>query len=171
MTPTVRAFAEHEWPVYRYLRLAALADSPDAFGSTLAHESQRPDPEWANRLAAGVRSDWDLPVMAEVDGLPVGLAWGRIEETDRAVAHLYQVWVHPGYRGCGAGQLLLNTIIAWAKDRQAEYLELGVTQGDTPAMRLYVRAGFEPAGPPEPLRPGSAFLAQAMRLKLSGQDA
>ena len=40
MAIAVRRFALHEWRLYRELRLRALADSPDAFGSktpTVAH--------------------------------------------------------------------------------------------------------------------------------------
>jgi len=32
-TPKIRTLAEHEWAIYKDLRLAALAESPDAFGS------------------------------------------------------------------------------------------------------------------------------------------
>ncbi len=42
-TLIVRTFAPHEWPTYKDLRLRALADSPDAFGSTLAAEQGRTD--------------------------------------------------------------------------------------------------------------------------------
>lgn len=166
MMPKIRSFAEHEWAIYKDLRLAALTESPDAFGSTLAKETQRSDADWTNRLAVGVRSSWDFPVMAEINGQSIGLAWGRIEESNRAVANLYQVWVYPTYRRRGAGQLLLDAVTAWAIGKQAHYLELGVTCGDTPAMRLYKRAGFEPVGQPEPIRPGAELLGQKMRLDL-----
>ena len=49
-TPTVRRFAANEWRVYRALRLHALRDAPDAFGSTLAREEAFPDDEWVQRL-------------------------------------------------------------------------------------------------------------------------
>jgi GNAT superfamily N-acetyltransferase len=166
MMPKIRSFAEHEWAIYKDLRLAALTESPDAFASTLAKETQRSDAEWASRLAAGVRSSWDFPVMAEMNGQSIGLAWGRIEESNRTVANLYQVWVYPTYRRRGAGQLLLDAVTSWAIGKQAHYLELGVTCGDTPAMRLYTRAGFEPVGQPEPIRPGAELLGQKMRLNL-----
>ncbi|HEX2229661.1 MAG TPA: GNAT family N-acetyltransferase, partial [Candidatus Binatia bacterium] len=60
-TPWIRTFAPHEWETYRDLRLRALADSPDAFGGTLAVEKRRRDTEWANRLISGVESRCDLP--------------------------------------------------------------------------------------------------------------
>src|SRR5262245_50792262 len=78
-TPIVWRFSADEWRVYRDLRLRALADSPDAFGSTLAEETDRPDAEWARRLASGADSETNLPVVAEVQGGPIGLAWGRID--------------------------------------------------------------------------------------------
>lgn len=164
--PTVRAFSAGEWHVYRDLRLRALADSPDAFGSTLAEETARPDAEWARRLASGVDSQMNLPIIAEVDGEPIGLAWGRIDTSDPDVAVLYQMWVAPSHRGAGAGRRLVETVIAWARVRNVSSVDLGVTCGDSPARRLYERAGFKPIGEPQPLRAGSKLAAQPMRLPL-----
>ena len=171
MTPLVRSFTENEWTIYKDLRLAALAESPDAFGSTFAKETQRTDAEWASRLFVGIRSHWDFPALAEIDNSPIGLAWGRIEESNPALANLYQVWVSPAYRRLGAGQRLLEAVISWAIGKQADYLELSVTCGDTPATRLYTRAGFVPVGQPEPIRPGAHLLGQKMRLQLTKDAA
>jgi ribosomal protein S18 acetylase RimI-like enzyme len=76
------------------------------------------------------------------------------------------MWVAPDHRAMGAGQMLLEAVIAWARATNASYLALVVTCGNGPAMRLYARAGFQPVGEPEPVRPGSELLAQAMRLAL-----
>jgi GNAT superfamily N-acetyltransferase len=148
------------------LRLRALADSPGAFGSTLAAEKDRSDADWSSRLDSGAGSGMDLPLVALVDGVPVGLAWGRIDRENHSVANLYQMWVAPDYRRIGIGRMLLEAVINWAKGKNVDYLDLGVTYRDSPAMRLYLRAGFEPAGQPEPLRPGSDLLCQSMRLQL-----
>ncbi len=67
--------------------------------------------------------------------------------------------------------MLLDAIVAWAQATNARYLALGVTLGDTPAARLYARAGFEPAGEPGRLRPGSSVLGQPMRMELQGRRA
>lgn len=162
----VRQFSRGEWRVYRDVRLRALADSPDAFGAVLAEEADRLDAEWARRLAAGVDSATDLPVLAEVQGEAIGLAWARIDPSRLDVAVLYQMWVAPTHRGLGAGRSLLRAVIAWARERNASVLDLAVTCGDRPARRLYERAGFTPVGEPQPLRPGSTLLAQSMRLEL-----
>ena len=162
----IRVFEAKEWNVYKNLRLSALADSPDAFGSTLAKETIRPDDEWSSRLALGVNSSQDLPVLAEIDRQPIGLAWGRIDESNPDVANLYQVWVTPRHRRLRTGKMLLDAVISWASAKQARYLDLDVTCGDTPAVHLYTCAGFEPVGQPQPIRPGTEQLSQRMRLKL-----
>jgi len=149
------------------LRLRALRDSPDAFGSTLAREADRSDEEWASRLTLGTDSQWDLPLLAEMDAEPIGLAWGRIDDLHADVAHLYQLWVAPDYRGLGAGRMLLDALMAWARAANVERVALDVACGDTSATRLYARAGFVPVGDRQPLREGSALLKQSMQLSLN----
>jgi Acetyltransferase (GNAT) family len=100
--PSIRKFAADEWRRYRDLRLRARADSPDAFGSTLAAEAGYPDAEWARRLAASADVPVNLPLVAEMRGELVGLAWGRIVTSAPDVAALYQMWVAPAYRGRAA---------------------------------------------------------------------
>ncbi|WP_460824578.1 GNAT family N-acetyltransferase [Massilia solisilvae] len=162
----IRTLEPHDWPAWRAIRLRSLADSPDAFGSTLAEEQARPAETWAARLSAAAASGNDRPLVAEAGGVPVGLLWAKRDAADAAVVNLFQVWVAPESRGCGVGTSLLREAIRWARSTDARAVQLGVAQGDTPAMRLYARAGFRPVGAPEPLRPGSVLLSQAMRLAL-----
>ena len=164
--PSVRKLRAHEWREYRDLRLRALADSPDAFGSALAFEQPRSDAEWADRLASGATSAWNLPLVAVEGNQLVGLAWGRIDPSVPETAHVFQMWVAPRSRGLGCGSMLLDGLVHWARGAKARRVVLGVTCGNTPARRLYERAGFRPAGDPSPLRPGSTLLSQPMRLEL-----
>jgi ribosomal protein S18 acetylase RimI-like enzyme len=166
-TLTVRRFAPDEWRLYRDLRLHALRESPDAFGSTHAHEAQRSDREWELRLSQGLRSPWNLPLVAEANAEPCGLAWVRIEEDAPAIAHLYQMWVAPEQRRQGSGRALLDAAVAWARVAGALTLALNVTSGNNDAVRLYERVGFIPTGERQPLRPGSTLQSQAMHLSLS----
>ena len=169
VAPSIRPLDAGEWELYKRLRLAALADAPSSFGSTLAAEQVSTDTEWSARLARGATSRWDRPLVAEVAAQAVGLAWGKIEPTTPEFAHVYQMWVAPACRRRGAGQLLLDHLTGWAKATGAEYLCLGVTCGDSSAMRLYLRVGFTPNGPSGPLRPGSTLMAQPMRLELNAR--
>jgi GNAT superfamily N-acetyltransferase len=164
--PSIRTVAAGEWRLYRDLRLRALADSPDAFGSTLMEEAGRSDAEWARHLASSADARASLLLVAEIRSQLVGLAWGRIDTANPEMAALYQMWVAPLHRGRGVGERLLGAVVAWAMAQDAAWLDLGVTCGDSPARRLYERAGFKPIGEPGPLRPGSPLLAQRMRLVL-----
>jgi GNAT superfamily N-acetyltransferase len=162
----VRKFAPDEWRLYRDVRLRALEESPSAFGSTYAHEVQRADDHWVERLARGATSARDLPLIAEVDGEPAGLAWARVDEDVPALVHLYQMWVAPGRRKQGVGRALLNAAVSWARATGADTLALDVTIGNDAAHGLYERAGFTPVGDPKPLRPGSLVQSRSMHLSL-----
>ena len=162
----IRRLGGHEWRAYRDLRLRALRDSPDSFGSTLDRERDRPDAEWAARVSAGADSELDLPLVVEERAQLIGLAWGKIMPSAPDTAHVFQMWVAPEGRGQGHGAELLATIIGWARDTSAQRVVVGVTCGDTPAQRLYARAGFEALGDPEPIRPGATLLSQPMCLEL-----
>ena len=167
-TLTIRRFTSEEWELYRDLRLRALLEAPDAFGSTWAHESGRTDTEWRARLSAASSSRRDLPLVAELRGEPAGLAWARMEGAAPTVAHLYQMWVTPKHRGRGVGRALLGAAVEWARAAGAQVIVLDVTVGNGPAGHLYERAGFIPLGAPKPLRPGSTLQSRSLQLFLAG---
>lgn len=165
--PTVRRLGADEWRAYRDLRLRALADAPDAFASTLITEQQHADSHWQERVSSASSSPWTLPLVAEEGDELVGLAWARIDPSVSHLAHVYQMWVAPASRGSGCGAMLLQAILRWAREAGARSVLLHVTEGNGAAARLYSSAGFQPAGEPQPLRPGSHLLSQPMRLELS----
>lgn len=161
----VQLFQPSQWVLYRALRLSALKDSPDSFGGTYAEARLHPDSVWIERLS-DADADFDLPLLVKAEDDAAGMAWGKIEPATPEVAHLYQMWVAPHHRGLGAGKLMLNRVISWARERRAQQLLLAVTCGSSPARRIYERVGFLPVGEPEPLRLGSNKLVQPMRLEL-----
>lgn len=163
---SVRRFRAEEWVAYRDLRLRALTDAPDAFGSTFERESAWPEQHWADRLSTATDSQLQLLLVAEIGAEPVGLVLGFIDPTEPEIAHVYQMWVAPHARGRGCGTELLRTVLAWVRSTSARSLTLCVTCGSSSARRLYERAGFTPLGDPEPLRPGSTALVQPMILTL-----
>ncbi|MGE0314089.1 MAG: GNAT family N-acetyltransferase [Lautropia sp.] len=162
----VRPMRAEEWPVYRDIRLRALLDAPDAFGSTHGAEVALADEGWAARVAAACAGGAARALFAQVDGVVCGLAWCKVSASDPRVADVYQMWVAPQARERGVGTALLQAIVEYAKGAGAEALRLGVTLAESPAMRLYRSFGFAPAGDVEPLRKGSTLMAQTMRLDL-----
>jgi ribosomal protein S18 acetylase RimI-like enzyme len=155
---------EADWPRLREIRLRALADAPDAFGSTLERETAAAEADWIAWIQG-----WDDAtnhvVAAVEDDRWIALAVGSSTDGD-PVAHLYAMWVEPAARGRGIGRSLLDAIVAWAAARGAEALELGVTEGNTAADALYRAAGFTDTGRAEPLREGSPFTLRVLRRPL-----
>jgi len=144
----------------------SLQDSPDSFGRTYEEESLVSNDEWVSRLKPDDRAKDTLPLVAEVNGVAVGLAWGVLHNPRYKTAHIYQMWVSPNVRGQGVGSLLLENIIAWSKGLDVDYVSLAVTTINDPAVKLYESFGFEPCGSLESLREESALFVQPMKLKL-----
>jgi len=154
---SIRPVEPHEWPQYRDIRLRALRDAPDAFGSTWESEAARVDADWAARLQA-----------AGNGGQACGLLWCKLCAPEPGVADLFQMWVDPAVRGRGAGQALLAQAVAWAWHKGMQRVRLGVTDADSPAMRLYLANGFRPVGGLQPLREGCELRVQTMALDRAG---
>jgi ribosomal protein S18 acetylase RimI-like enzyme len=133
----LRRLAPDDAALYRDIRLEALADSPDAFASTLEVEQERPF-EWfetgiANNFVLGA---FDGPHLAGVAGFYVqpgpkhahkGMLWG--------------MYVRPEYRSAGIGRMLVEAIIDHAREH-VEILQLFVVSDNLPARRLYASLGF-----------------------------
>lgn len=163
---SIRPIAAQEWQKYRDVRLRALKDAPDAFGSTWEREVLLSDENWSARIAAATKSRNNQAFFA-VNGEQVhGLIWAQISEQPSDIASLYQMWVDPAARGLGIGRLLLTKALAWARNNGARHVQLGVTVADSPALKLYTSQGFLAAGATEPLREGSGHMVQKMVLEL-----
>jgi ribosomal protein S18 acetylase RimI-like enzyme len=142
----IRQLEPHEWALIRELRLRALADSPDAFARTLAEALGENDAYWVSLAASVTKPNGQVMFVAELDGRPVGLAFGLFDKERATTGHVAGMWVDPEARGRGAGRALLESVIAWARSRVLDRLELWVTKGNGAAARLYERAGFSDTG-------------------------
>ncbi|MBH1964266.1 MAG: GNAT family N-acetyltransferase [Comamonadaceae bacterium] len=161
---SIRPAEPNEWRIYRDVRLQALLDSPNAFGSTYEEEVGRTDAMWAARMAAAASSGQDHVLLARDRESVCGLVWCKLSAEQPTVANLFQMWVDPASRGKGAGRALLEEAIAWAKRVGAHRVNLGVTAAETPAMRLYLACGFRPEGAAQALRESSGLMVQPMSL-------
>lgn len=161
----VRPAQAHEWRRYRALRLAALRDAPDAFGSTYAEEAARPEAVWRERFLSAVSSDQHCLLFAAPEGRPCGVVWCK--QTTQACADLYQMWVAPEARGQGYGRQLLHAAADWARAQGVRQMRLSVSGGNHAARALYHAFGFRPSGERAPLRPGSARWVDDLLLTLA----
>jgi RimJ/RimL family protein N-acetyltransferase len=138
-----RRLTSDDWPVLRAVRLAALADAPYAYGSTLAREEPFGEAEWRERLAGAW---W---VVATRGDEHAGVAGMYLAEEDNPM--LIGVWVNPAHRGHGVGDELVAEIVRWAAENRWSRLVLRVADGNDAARELFLRHGFLPTGQSVPL--------------------
>ena len=136
----IRRLDADEWPEWRAARLDALADAPEAFGSTLVDWIDATDDRWRARI-----HDVPFNVIARRDDKPVGQVSATHNEP-AATVELISMWVSPTVRGMGVGDALIEAVISWATSRQAHTVELSVKVSNKPARRLYERNEFSLAG-------------------------
>ena len=136
----VRRIDPSDWEVFRDLRLAALADAPRAFGSTLDQWRDADERRWRERIGAVA-----LNLVAERDAAPVGMVSGTGPDAEGTV-ELISMWVAPAARQHGVGAALVDAVVAWAQGAGGRQVVLQVTEGNLEATRLYRRHGFAPTG-------------------------
>lgn len=131
----VRRLEPRDASLLRALRLRALREAPEAYGSTYEREVAFDDERWAARLAPDAN-----PHFAVDD---VGLAAGM---RDGDVADLVALWVDPAARGTGVADALVAAVLDWARSEGLATVRLHVTAGNAAAERVYARHGFAPTG-------------------------
>jgi GNAT superfamily N-acetyltransferase len=138
----VREAVPDDWQALRDIRLDALLDAPDAFGSTYEQQAAFGEADWLRRIARGGTFLAYLPEVSASE--PAGLAGGYQENP--ATVELVSMYVRPKARGRGVGEALVTTVINWAVTRNARSVHLWVTQTNSHARLLYERCGFSPTG-------------------------
>ena len=131
----VRATTMTDWQALREIRLQALLDAPDAFGSTHAREAAFGEDEWCRRAG---RDGSFIAFLPEVG--PAGLGGGYLAEPE--VVELVSMFVRPQARGRGVGEAVIDAVAGWARQQGASTVHLWVTEANSRARLLYERCGF-----------------------------
>ena len=135
--------------MFKAVRLRALQDTPLAFSSTYEREAVFSEEDWHARVRR-----WDgrtgIGFLAIETNVPCGIAGSLLDQSDCAKAELVSMWTAPTHRRRGVGSLLVASVIAWARSRQARTLQLMVTNTNETALRFYERLGFALTGRTEP---------------------
>lgn len=139
----LRTLTPDVWALWRGLRLAALAEAPEAFGATLAEWSGPGDTEerWRARLTIPGARD----LVALLDGRSVGMATGVQGDVEGSVG-LISMWVSPEARGRGVGDRLMQAVEQWGLEQGATTLRLAVMPDNEQASALYERHGYADTG-------------------------
>jgi len=141
----IRRLVAADWAVLRQVRLAALADTPYAFSSTLERELSLDERQWRAWIASAAY------FMAWRDGQPAGLAAGLPGAGD--AWRLVSMWVSPQARGSGIADGLVQAVCACAQASGAALISLWVTDVNARAWAFYRRMGFASTGARQLVRP------------------
>jgi ribosomal protein S18 acetylase RimI-like enzyme len=153
---------EDAWRVVSQVRLRALRENPEAFGSGLERELLFAEPHWRMRLRG-------TPTWLAID--EVGVARGMIsliQEPGSPVddRHVVGLWVAPESRRRGIAWALLDAARTEALAGGARTMSLWVLDDNTAAGDLYVRAGFSRTGTRQPLPRDDSKVEERYELRL-----
>lgn len=169
--PAIRRIRLEDADAWRAIRLRALQDAPEAFGSTYAETLARPPEYWSERAAGSATGGDSTIVLADSgDGL-VGLVGGHCPPDQTEVRELISMWVDSSVRGTRLAERLVNQVVDWAALEGATRVELWVTETNERAHRFYERLGFAGTGARQ-LHPSNPALAEIqMARSLQGHIA
>jgi len=129
-----------EWERLRKIRLAALKDAPDAFGSTFEGAATLSKESWKEQIDT-------LPTfVAVLRGSDSGIVRCAPRPGQMAAADLISMWVAPDARGVGISSALIDTVINWSRSEGYARLLLDVSEHNNFAISLYEREGFRATG-------------------------
>jgi RimJ/RimL family protein N-acetyltransferase len=140
----------------RALRLAALKDTPAAFGAKHEAEELKPKSEWRDRLK---NTYWCFVV---ADGVDVGLlAVDKAEKDRNSDCWLSSWWIKDEFRGSGIPKLMLTWLEQLCRENNWKKIGLGVWPENIRAIAAYKKLGFTEAQELLPSRsiPGLMYLA------------
>lgn len=124
----------------RAIRLRALRDAPDAFGTTFEEAIARPLETWRHQL------EQFATFVATEEDCDIGLVRGARHDDLSDVAYLLSLWVAPEVRRQGIAGALIDAVVAWGTGAGFRRLILDVAESNTAARALYLRSGFAPNG-------------------------
>jgi GNAT superfamily N-acetyltransferase len=140
----VRRIGPSEGRELRRMRLAAIADSPAAFATTLAVARARPFHHWDRVAEASSVGADQATWFAEHGGELAGMI--NAYRTAGGMVTLTSLWAVPGHRHLGVADALMGRALEWAEGHFADRVRLWVVERNDDARAFYRRWGFRPTG-------------------------
>ncbi|MEV1132395.1 GNAT family N-acetyltransferase [Agromyces sp. NPDC049794] len=145
-----------DWRRLRTLRLAALAEWPEMFGSTLSRERAFGEDEWRQRAQR------PSTFLASRHGDDVGPA--GVHEFDGQWT-VVSMWIAPAVRGSGIVDALMEACENTVREAGSDMITLGVLEDNRAGCSAYHRLGFRPTGRRDHVRQDryELWMAQPLR--------
>lgn len=139
--PEIRRLGKEDAAEVFPLRLRALQEHPEAFGSSYEDEAAMGIERWHTSLADSNRAFFGAFHEGKLLGMVV-----ISRETGKKNQHrmgIYAMYVAPEARKLGFGQGLITACLDYARQQEGvKQVMLAVTAGNQSARRLYRRNGF-----------------------------
>lgn len=155
----IRLLNESDARSYQQVRLSALKNNPEAFGSTYEREAAFPLEFVAGRLKPG-EDQFVLGAFQDGESL-TGIVTFKREESPkmRHRGNVFAMYVAPEARGRSVGKRLMEELIRRARETDGlEQIHLAVVTDNGPARKLYTSLGFKVYGAePRALKVGGKY--------------
>ena len=146
----IRALTEHDAEDFQPLRLRALKEHPDAFGSSYEAESSLSLKTVAERMRRTAESPHAFTLGAYRDGELIGVVGFYRDargEKERHKGHVWGMYVAAERQGEGVGRALMRELLARAARLPGlGQIHLQVVTRNESARGLYASLGFETYG-------------------------
>lgn len=144
MREAVRTAADTDVPVLADLAAAAVAEQRDARGGPVwAEREARPIPA-ADSLREAVADDEQLVLVGTIDEVVFGYAVTRTERLrdGSLLGVVSDVYVDPDARGVGIGELLIDEVIGWCRERGCRGVDALALPGNRETKNFFETAGL-----------------------------
>ncbi|WP_347900832.1 GNAT family N-acetyltransferase [Pseudomonas purpurea] len=153
----IRLTDEKDWMLLKQVRLAALLDTPTAFGVSYQTAAHYSDEQWKERASSAAGPQFWLAIK---EGKPVGMIGGGVSQTNRY--NLIGMWVEPAARGSGVATELVEAVKSRAKENGHACVFLDVSPDNARASSFYLKQGFSFIDEWEPLVSHPHIMVQTM---------
>lgn len=152
----VRRLGAGDGDLYKQIRMEALKNAPEAFGSTYEQEANRGNEYFEKKVTTscvfGAFSSSEI----------VGVS-GFYQQAGPKFEHkgvLWGMYVKPNFRNSGIGSKLVRAVLNHARDK-VELVTLSVVTENERAISIYSQLGFESFGTePKALRVGTVYYSE-----------
>jgi RimJ/RimL family protein N-acetyltransferase len=157
---SIRLIRDSDLDAYKALRLEALREHPEAFGTDYDEDLGQPESVWIDRLTNSIDNPGGCIALADAGGELAAMAgvFRRDSVKVRHVATIWGVYVRPKYRGQQLVDRMIAELLNWCRANQVGIVHLTVVTSNGPAIRCYLRCGFSVYGiSPEEIRIGDKY--------------
>jgi GrpB-like predicted nucleotidyltransferase (UPF0157 family)/ribosomal protein S18 acetylase RimI-like enzyme len=133
----IRLTKAQDWMFLKQVRLAALLDTPTAFGVSYQTAANYSDEQWKERASSAAGPEFWLAIKEDK---PVGMIGGGVSQANRY--NLIGMWVEPAERGSGMATQLVEAVKSRAIRKGHDRVFLDVSADNTRASNFYLKQGF-----------------------------